>query len=757
MFKRAVVLVMAALGTNMTSASGQAHDGRAPAPRTARATFAAPDAMAHVGVWWHWMGANVTKEGILADLEYFRRVGVTSATIFGMADQCTPWARDLPNPPTGELTAFTPPWWKLVRYACEQGRRLGVSIGIHNCPGYTSTGGPWVPSQEGMRQLVFDVTNAETQISLESQNWFPLHNPENGKVERPEMAVRRTDVVEIGTIKGHRVAHVPTCAFTQPNQWKIFGLECDKLNPVAVSNHLDHVIGDMKRHLGDCLGNGLDFVLLDSYEAGVPNWTPRMREEFQARRGYDPLPYLPVLGGFDVTDAETAAKFKKDFDQTVRDLFRDVLFKIMHDKLAEVGVAFACEPYGGPFDSRQCARHVDRIMSEFWNNFKPAVGARTDMADWPGPDGKPHNILEAEAFTGAPETSMWDETPWRLKAIGDAQFISGVNRFVFHSNPLQPWGEGVKPGISMGRWGTHFGRTQTWAEEVKAYFDYLARCQALLQWGRPTVVKLDLPDDIGAISRTDGRETVSFIANLSDDERSLDFLPDGTWLDPVTGAETGVPGALAPRASGFLLQGGRETGAVRRAPRRARERLELAGDWRIDFGGTLVVTNALFDWTTSPVADIRYFSGKARYSLTFGCAAPEKAAAISLGDNHGQMTRVLLNGMELGVVWCAPWEVAIPAGLLKAQGNRLELVHANVWRNRLVGDEQEKPDCEFAPAPEPGGCYLKEFPAWFDGKTLANRPSKGRHCFVTWNYFTSESALAPSGVKGPVALLLGND
>ena len=88
--------------------------------------------------------------------------------------------------------------------------------------------------------------------------------------------------------------------------------------------HLNHVIGELKRHLGNDLpAAGLKHILLDSYEAGTPTWTPKMREEFQKRRGYDCLEFLPILGNH--TDLYTAAevtKFRADFDEAERDLSR---------------------------------------------------------------------------------------------------------------------------------------------------------------------------------------------------------------------------------------------------------------------------------------------------------------------------------------------------------------------------------------------------------------------------------------------------
>jgi hypothetical protein len=112
----------------------------------------------------------------------------------------------------------------------------------------------------------------------------------------------------------------------------------------------------------------------------------------------------------------------------------------------------------------------------------------------------------------------------------------------------------------------------------------------------------------------------------------------------------------------------------------------------------------------------------------------------------------MLNDHDLGVIWTAPWSVTLPAGLLKKNGNRLEIHISNVWVNRLVGDEQEPADCEWliGGSAYKQGYYLKEFPDWF----LKNqpRPSKNRYCFTTWNYFTRDSPLVSSGLLGPVRL-----
>lgn len=755
-----------------------AGDGRAEAPAPdPLVVFENPPPSAKTGVWWHWMGCNVTREGIVRDLDWFRRVGIGSATIFGLADACTPWATSIRNSPNEGLVAFTPAWWRLVRFACEEAEKRGIELGLHNCPGYTSTGGPWIPPKFAMRELVFNVTNAVEQIPLAAHADFPVHNEDTGRFEKPDIPCRRTDLQEIAVVSGVRVAHIPMGAFTQPNQWEAFGLECDKMNPEAVAFHLDHVIGELKTHLGGQVGRGLKFVLLDSYEAGTPTWTPRMREAFQARRGYDPLPFLPVLGGFRVASAEREAAFRADWDQTVKDLYRDVLFKTMREKLHAVGLEFACEPYTGPFDSRACAAHVDRLMTEFWFNpsLNRGVPKRLGWNQWTGPDGRRHNVVEAEAFTGQPNVCQWTETPLQLKACGDQQFARGVNRFILHTSPLQPWDDGIVPGMTMGRWGTHFGRTQTWAESGAGWFRYLNRCQALLQWGAPAAREPAAHDirpagtPVSTVARTADGKDVVFVVNHSDHPVSLSlelpntrFVPD--WFDPVTGCVTPLPVAdarvpirLPACGSGFLVQ--RRPAAkepVGASWPRAEEVAVVKGPWQVTFpgrGGRAAVEmkrEGLRDWTQEGDTRIRYFSGTATYRTTFPVLQGTSPDVVALGDCQGQIARVVLNGVDCGTAWCPPYEVRIPAGALRAGANELAVEFTNVWANRLIGDEQEPPDCAFVPAPYPGGAYLARFPDWFVRRTP--RPSQGRVCFTTWNYFTKDSPLVPSGLLGPVRL-----
>jgi alpha-L-rhamnosidase len=81
----------------------------------------------------------------------------------------------------------------------------------------------------------------------------------------------------------YRFGHTTMGSVNQPAQWQATGLECDKMSAEAVGFHMEYVITEIRSHLGDLLGTGFTHVHFDSHEAGLPSWTPRMREEFAAR------------------------------------------------------------------------------------------------------------------------------------------------------------------------------------------------------------------------------------------------------------------------------------------------------------------------------------------------------------------------------------------------------------------------------------------------------------------------------------------
>ena len=789
------------------------------------AVFTNPPPAARPGVMWMWMGCNNSKAAITRDLEALHGAGYGRTLMFSLADVTTPWAYPIGKSPTPEIVAWTEPWWALVRHAAVESKRLGMEFGMFNGPGYETSGGAWITPELTMQQVCFsqqavaggsrvNVLLDRPKVDPRAVQAFPIFNPATGKVDMPEIPARKTYYKDIAVLampaEGvvakdkildlskqvgadgklewdapagqwviYRFGHTTMGTLMQPSQWAANGFECDKMSTEAVAFHMKHVIGEIKKHLGDLIGSGFHSVHVDSYEAGTPSWTPKMRAEFAARRGYDLTPFLATFAKRIVVSEAETGKFRSDFDATIKDLYRDAHFAITSRMLREAGLTFSCEPYGGPWRQVEIMPLVPTVMTEFWTNGGNFNGLELDSTV-AALRKSGQNIVEAEAFTGDPADSQWSETPAWLKPIGDTAFCAGVNRFILHRYTPQPWDDLYQPGNTMGRWGTHFDRTQTWWEPGKAMVRYWTRCQALLQWGASATTRGDFSAvaaegvKVKSIHRRSAEADVFFVANIArtGGEAWCSFKVAGRqpeWWDAVPGTmrdlpqfeerdgRTLIPLTFAPAQSGFVVfrkksgakAGGGNMPAVKLVT-------ELGGAWDVTFdpkwGGpkTPVKFDTLTDWTQHAEPGIKYFSGTATYRKTFDAPTANTALQLSLGSVNS-IARVRLNGRDLGVAWCSPWSVSVPPGVLRASGNALEIEVTNTWANRLIGDEQEPPDCEWLPGHMGAGKFLKEFPDWFLKKQP--RPSKGRFCFTTWNYFTKDSPLLPSGLLGPVRVL----
>ena len=112
---------------------------------------------------------------------------------------------------------------------------------------------------------------------------------------------------------------------------------------------------------------GLVATHIDSWENGAQNWTAKMREEFQKRRGYDLFPFLPVITGRVVDSAEVSERFLWDLRQTISDLVVENYAGHMRELANAAGLRFTVEAYGAPCDSIPYGGASDEPMGEFWS------------------------------------------------------------------------------------------------------------------------------------------------------------------------------------------------------------------------------------------------------------------------------------------------------------------------------------------------------------------------------------------------------
>jgi hypothetical protein len=174
---------------------------------------------------------------------------------------------------------------------------------------------------------------------------------------------------------------------------------------------------------------------------------------------------------------------------------------------------------------------------------------------------------------------------------------------------------------------------------------------------------------------------------------------------------------------------------------------ELTGAWEVAFdpkwGGPEKITfDTLQDWTIRHESGIKYYSGIATYRKNLNLTnVPKGKTYLDLGVVH-DMARVRKKGRDLGVVWCAPWRIQV-TGAIKAGDNALEIEVVNRWANRLIGDKQPG-EAEVRMVDRPPGL-------------LGQKPYKaGRYTFTTHDPYKPDSPLVPSGLLGPVSLMVAD-
>jgi hypothetical protein len=123
-------------------------------PDPLKGGFENPPASARPRVWWHWMNGNITKEGIKLDLEWMHRVGIGGFQTFDAA-------LDTPQVVDHRMAYMTPEWKDAFKYATTLADRFGMEEAIAGSPGWSETGGPWVPPAEAMKKYVWSETEAE--------------------------------------------------------------------------------------------------------------------------------------------------------------------------------------------------------------------------------------------------------------------------------------------------------------------------------------------------------------------------------------------------------------------------------------------------------------------------------------------------------------------------------------------------------------------------------------------------------------------
>jgi len=511
-------------------------------------------------VWWHWMNGNVTKDGIRKDLEWMDRAGIVGFHNFDagcstpqIVDErliyMTPewkdafnYALDIADSLGMEVSIASSPGWSITGgpwVSKEDAEKKLVWREMELDGGQHFSGElpePFIMC--GPRQDIVGIPDDPHRYDFYKDLYVIA-------VKAPEADTARILRVDVksGMVKDYTVAdHFPTpdtedvtalsdviditgcfdggkLSWDVPEgRWKIFrfgynllgrvngpaspeatGLEVDKLDADAVRRYYKNYLDMYRDASGDRLGSVISHLMIDSYESGLCSWTPKMEEEFKARRGYSLRPWMPVLTGQIIVSADKSERFLFDWRQTLGELIAENHYDVVNEILAPYGMKRHTESHEERTafvgDGMMVKRHADIPMSAFWVRFNAGWHSTYPVAeaDLKESSSVAHiygqNVCAAESFTTNGRIGKWDGfgayqcCPRNLKPVADAAMAMGLNRFIIHTSVHQPVDDKF-PGLGLSTYGQWFTRQDTWAEEARPWTDYLARSCYMLQQGR---------------------------------------------------------------------------------------------------------------------------------------------------------------------------------------------------------------------------------------------------------------------------------
>ena len=427
--------------------------------------------------FWNWKYGSVSRPGIHADLTGMKNVGMGGIWLMPVRE-----AGECLESQDG-VAQLSPEFWKMMDYSFQLADSLDFDMGIHVLPG-----NPLVLPAESMQKVVWTDTIMKGGKKIEGLQMWQPESYKDGKMQpagseggyyqdiaafairfkgktgpawrnatdsaAQSEAVPMTDVLPLkmegGMVMGVmvngilqnklpkgswcllRMGHTST-GQTHATDGKGMGLEVDRFSPAAVKKLFDSWYAPL---LNRPHGDVVSYLYIDPREWGSQNWGCQFAEEFKVRRGYDLIPYLPVMAGVPLESASRYEQVQNDIRLTIEELVKEKFFQTFTRLAEEQYVEVSCEPIPRTDHPDDMFRVVSR--AHIYNE----------------------NPVQAVACTG--NYGARNGTPALLKPLIDRHLALGINRFIFQHDIVRH-------------------------PEARGFMDYITMCQHYLQQGRPVV------------------------------------------------------------------------------------------------------------------------------------------------------------------------------------------------------------------------------------------------------------------------------
>lgn len=460
--------------------------------------------------WW-WHGSAVNPADLTINLEQYERVGlggVEVTPIYGIR-----------GAEEEHIPYLSPKWVQMLEHTLAESRRLGLGVDIANGTGWPF-GGPSVGDDDAAKYVArrtYTVRGGEQLRDTIAYMQEPLVRAVNGRVPidslkdpiatTPDLQSLAIDQVRfpkplpLQTLMAYsdggksvdltaRVRDGVLDWTAPPGDWKVYavfqgwhGKQVERAAPGGEGNVIDHFASaPVARYLSrfdrafGARRLAVRAYFNDSYEvddaSGQGDWTPRLLDEFRARRGYDLRAHLPAL--FDGGTSDTARRVLSDYRQTVSDLVLDGFTRTWGDWARKRGGRIRNQAHGSPSNILDLYAASD--IPETEGTELTRIKFASSAANVSG-----RRLVSAEAATWLGEHFLSKLSDVRIAL--DNYFLGGVNHVFYHgtaySPPSDPW-----PGRLFYA-AVEFSPQNSWWRDFRELNEYAARVQSFLQSGQP--------------------------------------------------------------------------------------------------------------------------------------------------------------------------------------------------------------------------------------------------------------------------------
>ena len=505
--------------------------------------FKTPPDDARIMMRWWWFGPTVTNDRLDREMRLMKEGGIGGFEI----QPVYPVALD--DPASGLVTHpfLSDAFLDHVRFAASRARELGLRVDLTIGSGWPY-GGPQigitqaagklriehVPVPAGsVRVAVPDIRSGERLLAAflapspapaSADRFQEVRDITDGVLRIPDRAAHEREVVFFISSRTGMMVKRPAVGAE--------GFVLDHYDAAA----LDHYL----RTVGDRLLSAFDAappyaVFSDSLEVYDSDWTDRFLAEFQARRGYDLRPLLPVL----LLDSGPATPaIRHDWGQTLTELLNERFLAPMQAWARQHNTRFRVQGYGVPPATISSNAGVDLPEGE-GSQWKTLRASR-----WAASIGHLYNrpVISSETWTWL-HSPVFRATPLDVKAEADLHFLQGINQLVGHGWPYTADGV-ASPGWRFYAAGALNDKNPWWIV-MPDLARYLQRLSFLLRQGKPVNdVAVYLPNDdawahfvpgrigsmIDALAQRIGPDIVPAILDAG---FNLDFVDDGALGEPA--------------------------------------------------------------------------------------------------------------------------------------------------------------------------------------------------------------------------------